>query len=284
MRTVFVNGVYLPEDQAQISIFDRGFLFGDAVYEVTAVMNGKLVDFDAHMDRLARSMAELDMVRGYERSALLTIHKNLIKRNNLQEGLVYLQLTRGAADRDFDFSDLDVAPGLVLFTQAKSLEVNPLAARGQKIVLADDLRWGRSDIKTVQLLYASLMKTRAKRQGADDVWLCRDGKITEGSSNNAYIVTRHNEIITRALSTDILHGITRAAVLKIAELHQLKVIERAFSVDELKDAKEAFSTSASGFVNPVVTVDGADIGDGQPGQIASALRSSYVSASQAAAC
>ncbi|OIQ32561.1 MAG: D-amino acid aminotransferase [Alphaproteobacteria bacterium MedPE-SWcel] len=283
MRTVYVNGVYTSEDQAQISIFDRGFLFGDAVYEVTAVMNGMLVDFEAHMDRLERSMAELDMVRGFERPALLTIHKTLIKNNNLQEGLVYLQVTRGAADRDFDFSEMDAAPGLVLFTQAKALDANPLAARGQKIILADDLRWGRSDIKTVQLLYASLMKTRAKRQGADDVWLCRDGKITEGSSNNAYIVTHRNEIITRELSTDILHGITRASVLRLAELHQLKIIERAFSVEELRNAKEAFSTSASGFVNPVVNVDGAVIGDGQPGHIASALRSSYVAASEAAA-
>ena len=281
MRTVYVNGVYLPEDQAQISIFDRGFLFGDAVYEVTAVMYGKMVDFDAHMERLQRSMSELDMTNGYERKDLLTIHKKLIEKNNLQEGLVYLQVTRGVADRDFDFSELDVKPGIVLFTQSKTLAANPLAARGQKIVLADDLRWGRADIKTVQLLYASLMKTRAKKQGADDVWLCRDGKITEGSSNNAYIVTHNNEIVTRELSTDILHGITRASVLKIAELHQLKVVERSFSTDELMSAKEAFSTSASGFVNPVVDVNGTAIGDGKPGHIAEALRESYVAESLA---
>ena len=282
MRTVYVNGVYLPEDQAQVSIFDRGFLFGDAVYEVTAVMNGQMVDFDAHMDRLQRSMSELDMQNGYGRKDLLTIHKKLIEKNNLQEGLVYLQVTRGVADRDFDFSDLDVKPGLVLFTQVKNLEANPLAARGQRIVLADDLRWGRSDIKTVQLLYSSLMKTRAKRQGADDVWLCRDGKITEGSSNNAYIVTHNNEIVTRELSTDILHGITRASVLKIARLHQLKIVERAFSVDELLSAREAFSTSASGFVNPVVNVNGTAISDGEPGHVTTALRASYVAESQSA--
>lgn len=282
MRTVYVNGVYLPEDQAQVSIFDRGFLFGDAVYEVTAVMNGQMVDFDAHMDRLQRSMSELDMENGYGRKDLLTIHKKLIEKNNLQEGLVYLQVTRGVADRDFDFSDLDVKPGLVLFTQVKKLEANPLAARGQKIVLADDLRWGRADIKTVQLLYSSLMKTRAKRQGADDVWLCRDGKITEGSSNNAYIVTHNNEIVTRELSTDILHGITRASVLKIARLHQLKIVERAFSVDELLSAREAFSTSASGFVNPVVNVNGTAISDGEPGHVTTALRASYVAESQSA--
>ena len=281
MRTVYVNGVFLPEDQAQVSIFDRGFLFGDAVYEVTAVVNGKMVDFDAHMDRLQRSMSELDMTNGYESKDLLTIHKRLIEKNTLQEGLVYLQLTRGVADRDFDFSDLDTTPGLVLFTQAKKLVSNPLATRGQKIVLADDLRWGRADIKTVQLLYSSLMKTRAKRQGADDVWLCRDGKITEGSSNNAYIVTHNNEIVTRELSTDILHGITRASVVKIAKLHQLKIVERAFSIDELMSAKEAFSTSASGFVNPVINVNDTAIGNGEPGYVTAALRESYVTESRA---
>jgi len=180
---------------------------------------------------------------------LLAIHKMLIKKNNLQEGLVYLQVTRGVADRDFDFSDLDTPPGLVLFTQTKNLETNP--------------------------------KTRAKRQGADDVWLCRDGKITEGSSNNAYIVTHDNEIITRELSTDILHGITRVSVLKIAKLHQLKIVERAFSVDELMSAKEAFSTSASGFVNPVVNVNGTAIGNGEPGHVTAALRASYVTESRA---
>jgi D-alanine transaminase len=231
---------------------------------------------------LQRSMSELDMENGYGRKDLLTIHRKLIEKNNLQEGLVYLQVTRGVADRDFDFSDLDVKPGLVLFTQVKNLEANPLAARGQKIVLADDLRWGRADIKTVQLLYSSLMKTRAKRQGADDVWLCRDGKITEGSSNNAYIVTHNNEIVTRELSTDILHGITRASVLKIARLHQLKIVERAFSVDELLSAREAFSTSASGFVNPVVNVNGTAISDGEPGHVTTALRASYVAESQSA--
>ncbi|MEM7471878.1 MAG: D-amino-acid transaminase [Pseudomonadota bacterium] len=283
MRIVYVNGVYVPEDQAQISVFDRGFLFADAVYEVTAVVGGKLVDFDAHMARLDRSMTELDMTKRFAHEDLLAIHQSLIEKNALTEGLVYLQLTRGAADRDFDFSDLKVAPSLVLFTQAKSLVANPLAERGQKVVLAEDLRWGRSDIKTVQLLYSSLMKTRAKKAGADDVWLCRDGQITEGSSNNAYIVTEDDEIITRELNNDILHGITREAVLRTAKLHQMKVIERAFSVEELLCAKEAFSTSASGFVNPVISVDGALISNGEPGRIAHTLRQAYIAENRATA-
>ncbi|WP_289034358.1 D-amino-acid transaminase [uncultured Roseibium sp.] len=280
MRTVYVNGVYLPENQAQISIFDRGFLFADAVYEVTAVLGGKLLDFEAHMARLKRSMHELDMTLPYADEDLLAIHKSLVEKNDLEEGLVYLQLTRGAADRDFDFSEMTGEPGIVLFTQAKPLIASTLAQRGQKIILADDLRWGRSDIKTVQLLYSSLMKTRAKKAGADDVWLCRDGKVTEGSSNNAYIVTENNEIITRELSNDILHGITRSAVLKVAKLHQMKVIERAFTIEELKSAKEAFSTSASGFVNPVVDVDGLAIGDGVPGAVSSTLREAYLTESR----
>ncbi|MEN8658753.1 MAG: D-amino-acid transaminase [Marivita sp.] len=276
MRTVCVNGVYLPEDQAQVSIFDRGFLFADAVYEVTAVIDRRMIDFEGHMARLRRSLAELDMEDRYSAADLKGIHQKLIDKNDLNEGLIYLQITRGAADRDFDFSRMESDPTLVLFTQATSLTANALADRGQNILLVDDLRWGRADIKTTQLLYSSLMKTRAKRSGADDVWLCRDGKITEGSSNNAYIVNSAGEIITRELSNDILHGITRKAVLDVARLHQLKVIERAFTVEELKSAKEAFSTSASGFVNPVVRVDGIAIGNGKPGAISKALRETYI--------
>lgn len=276
MRTVYLNGVFLPEDQAQVSIFDRGFLFADAVYEVTAVVRGKMLDFEGHMARLRRSLAELDMEDRFSEVDLLDIHRKLIKKNALDEGLIYLQVTRGAADRDFDFSELSSDPTLVLFTQAKSLRANVLAGRGQNILLVDDLRWGRADIKTTQLIYASLMKTRAKKSGADDVWLCQNGKITEGSSSNAYIVNAAGEIVTRDLSNDILNGITRRAVLDVARLHQLKVTERAFSIEELKSAKEAFSTSASGFVNPVVRVDDSVIGDGKPGAIAKALRESYI--------
>jgi len=279
MRTVYVNGVYLPEDQAQISIFDRAVLFADAVYEVTAVVGRKLLDFDGHMERLKRSLNELDMEEVYTREDLLKVHRALIEKNDLEEGLIYLQVTRGVADRDFDFSLVNSQPGLILFTQAKNLVDNPLAARGQDISLVEDQRWGRADIKTVQLLFSSVAKSRAKKNGADDVWMYRGSEITEGSSNNAYIVTENDEIITRELSTDILHGITRKSVLNVARLHQMKVLERAFTIDELKSAKEAFSTSASGFVNPVVSVDGVKIGTGEPGAIATSLRKTYLRAS-----
>lgn len=279
MRTVYVNGNYLRENEATISVFDRGFLFADAVYEVTSVIGGKLIDFAGHMKRLQRSMSEIDMSHKVDEQELLDIHRILVEKNNLDEGLIYLQVTRGTADRDFVFSDNDTSHGMVLFTQAKTLVENPLAKRGQCITIVEDLRWGRSDIKTVQLLYSSLMKTRAKKSGADDVWLQREGIITEGSSNNAYIVTENGEIITRDLSNDILHGITRKAVLECAKNLQMKVIERAFSIAELKNATEAFSTSASGFVNPVVKCDDFLIGDGTPGPVAKSLRELYINIS-----
>ncbi|WP_420819248.1 D-amino-acid transaminase [Pacificoceanicola onchidii] len=282
MRTVYVNGAYLPESDAKISVFDRGFLFADAVYEVTSVVGGALVDFDAHMARLARSMAELDMAPAPDKAVLLDIHQEMITRNAITEGLIYMQVSRGQADRDFDFSGLEAPLSLVMFTQDKPLVDNALAARGQSIALVEDGRWARSDIKTVQLLFSSLAKTRAKKQGFDDVWMTRDGMITEGSSANAYIVTEAGEIITHTANHEILRGVTRQAVLRLAESLQLKVIERPFSVAELTSAREAFSTSSSGFVNPVVAVDGAPLGDGTPGQVATRLRETYVSMARSA--
>ncbi|MBO6560916.1 MAG: D-amino-acid transaminase [Nisaea sp.] len=282
MRTVFVNGSYVPENEASISIFDRGSLFGDAVYEVTSVLDGKLIDYEGHMTRLRRSLAELKLPSPATDEELLEIHRKLVELNGIEEGLVYLQISRGAADRDFLFPGPDVKPTLLLFTQKKSLINSALAERGQKIILVDDLRWRRCDIKTVQLLYASLVKNQAHDAGADDAWMVLDGEITEGSSNNAYIVTADGTIVTRDLSTDILHGITRKAVLKCAEELQLKIEERPFTVAEAKAAKEAFSTSATSFVNPVIEIDGAKIGEGKPGPIAQRLRQVYIDTSKAA--
>ena len=278
MRTVYVNDRFLAENNASISIFDRGFLFADAVYEVTTVLDGKLIDFHRHMSRLRRSLAQLKFTIAQSDDDLLGIHRELVARNDLVEGLVYLQVSRGVADRDFLISDATMHPSLVLFTQAKALVDTTTAKRGQRIVTVPDLRWRRCDIKTVQLLYASLAKTDAVRQGADDVWMVLDGKITEGSSNNAYIVTGDGTIVTRALGNDILHGITREAVLSCAQHLQLKVEERSFSVDEARAAREAFSTSATGFVNPVVQIDESVLGDGTPGPVTSSLRTFYVEA------
>ena len=284
-RTVYVNGEYLPENEAKISIFDRAFLMADGVYEVTSVLDGKLIDFDGHAVRLERSLKELDMRAPCSKDELLEIHRELVRINGIEEGLVYLQVTRGApGDRDFVFPDPETTePTLVLFTQNKpGLADSPAAKEGIKVISIEDVRWGRRDIKTVQLLYPSMGKMMAKKAGADDAWMVEDGFVTEGTSNNAYIV-KGNKIITRALSNDILHGITRAAVLRFAKEAQMQVEERNFTVDEAKEADEAFVTSASAFVMPVVELDGVKLGDGTPGKVAPRLREIYLEESRKAA-
>jgi D-alanine transaminase len=276
-RIVYLNGEYLPEDEAKISIFDRGFVFADAVYEVTSVVDGKLLDFGGHVARLERSLTELGIRHPLSSDALLAIHRELVARNDLNEGVVYLQISRGnPGDRDFAFPSDDVEPTVVLFTQSVPTLVNaPKAKTGIKVISIPDIRWGRRDIKTVQLLYPSMAKMMAKKAGADDGWFVQDGYVTEGTANNAYIV-KGRKIITRALSNDILHGITRASLLRYAKEAQMEVIERNFTVEEAQGADEAFITGASTFVMPVVEIDGATIGAGAPGQIATRLREIYL--------
>ena len=280
-RIVYVNGEYVPEEDAKISVFDRGFLFADGVYEVTSILEGKILDFAGHAKRLERSLSELDMAAPVTMDELLDIHRELMTRNKLSEGMIYLQVTRGAdADRDFAFPDPEKVPSsLVLFTQAKSIADSPAAKTGLKVISIEDQRWARRDIKTVQLLYPSMGKMMAKAAGADDAWMIEDGHVTEGTSNNAYIV-KDGKIITRHLSNDILHGITRAAVLRFAKEAQMVVEERAFTIDEAKNADEAFITSASTFVMPVVEIDGARLGDGTPGRVAGRLREIYLDESR----
>ena len=277
-RTVYVNGDYLPEDEAKVSIFDRAFLMADGVYEVTSVLDGKLIDFDGHVKRLERSLNELDMPHPPEMGDLLDIHRELVRTNGIEEGLIYLQVSRGTdGDRDFVFPDPETTrPTVVLFTQNKpGLANSPTAQKGLKVVSVDDIRWGRRDIKTVQLLFPSMCKMIAKKAGCDDAWLVEEGFVTEGSSNNAYIV-KNGKIVTRALSNDILHGITRAAVLRFAQEAQMEVEERNFTVEEAKSADEAFVTSASTFVMPVVEIDKAAIGNGAVGSVVPRLREIYL--------
>jgi D-alanine transaminase len=280
-RTVYVNGKYLPENEATVSIFDRGFLFADGVYEVTSVLDGKLIDFDGHARRLARSLGELGMRNPIATEDLLEVHRELVRANGIVEGLIYLQITRGAAaDRDFAYPSEDTPPTIVLFTQNKpGLADSPMAKTGIKVISIEDQRWARRDIKTVQLLYPSMGKMMAKAAGCDDAWMVEDGAVTEGTSNNAYIV-KGGKIITRHLSNDILHGITRAAVLRFAREAQMEVEERAFTVAEAQDSDEAFFTSASAFVMPVVELDGAAIGTGAPGPVATRLREIYLDESR----
>ncbi|MYM56104.1 D-amino-acid transaminase [Thalassovita mangrovi] len=277
-RTVYLNGEYLPETEAKVSIFDRSFLMADGVYEVTSVLEGKLIDFDGHLARLERSLNELDMEKPEAFDDLLEIHRKLVELNDIDEGMIYLQVSRGSAgDRDFVFPDPEVVkPTLVLFTQSKpGLANNPVAQKGLKVISIEDIRWGRRDIKTVQLLYPSMGKMAAKKAGCDDAWLVEDGHVTEGTSNNAYIV-KGGTIITRDLSSDILHGITRAAVLRFAREAQMTVEERPFTIEEAQGADEAFVTSASTFVMPVVEIDGAKVGAGEPGPVAKRLREIYL--------
>ena len=278
MRTVYVNGEYLPEDQAKVSIFDRGFLMADGVYEVTSVLDGKLIAFDGHAERLTRSMNELDMRAPATTEELLEIHRELVRLNDIKDGLIYLQVTRGSdGDRDFAFPDPDTtAPSLVLFTQSKpGLADNPAARDGIRVISIEDIRWGRRDIKTVQLLYPSMGKMMAKKAGVEDAWMVEEGFVTEGTSNNAYIV-KDGKIVTRETSNNILHGITRKAVLELAREAQMQVEERNFTIEEAQQADEAFVTSASAFVTPVVEIDGAKIGSGTPGKLAPRLREIYL--------
>jgi D-alanine transaminase len=278
MRTVYLNGEYLPENEAKVSIFDRGFLMADGVYEVTSVLDGKLVDFDGHAVRLDRSLSELGMKNPISKEDLLAVHRELVSLNNVVEGGVYLQITRGApADRDFAFPDPETTPcTVVLFTQSKpGVTISAVSKNGIKVISIADERWGRRDIKTVQLLYPSMGKMMAKAAGCDDAWMVEDGHVTEGTSNNAYIV-KGNKIITRGLSNDILHGITRAAVLRFAKEAQMEVEERPYTIEEAQDADEAFITSATMFVTGVVEIDGVPVGDGKPGQVSLRLREIYL--------
>lgn len=276
-RIVYLNGEYLPEEEAKVSIFDRGFVMGDAVYEVTSVLGGKLLEFEGHMTRLERSLRELEMVCEISREEWLEIHRELLKRNELVDGGIYLQVTRGnAGDRDFHYPPAGTPPTVVLYTQSKpGLANDPKAEKGYRVISVPDLRWHRRDIKTVQLLYASMAKMAAEKAGKEDAWFVEDGFVTEGSSNNCYIV-KNGQIITRQLSNDILHGITRASVLKMAAEAQMEVVERPFTIAEAQAADEAFYTSASAFVMPIVEVDGVELGTGKPGPVSKRLREIYL--------
>ena len=246
-------------------------------------VDGKLIGFDGHIERLQRSLNELQMNHKVDREEMLQIHRELVTRNNIDQGMIYLQITRGnPGDRDFAFPPADTPITIVMFTQEKQVVGTAIETKGLKVVSVDDLRWGRRDIKTVQLLYPSMGKMMAKAAGCDDAWLIEDGYVTEGTSNNAYFV-KNGKIVTRPLSNDILHGITRKAVLRMAAEAQMEVEERLFTIDEAKEADEAFTTSASAFVMPVVEIDGVALGDGTPGPIAKRLREIYLDESRKAA-
>jgi D-alanine transaminase len=272
-RIVYVNGAYLPEEEAKISIFDRGFIFGDGIYEVSAVLGGKLVDCDAHLVRLERSCGEIQLALPWPRAELIAIHEELIARNAIDEGSIYLQVSRGAADRDFPFP-ADAKPSLVLFTQVRNLTNAPAAKTGIKVASCPDLRWERRDIKSVNLLAPVLAKQFAAEKGAQEAWMVEGGVVTEGASSTAWIV-KGKALISRPLSNKVLPGITRKAVLAFLAESGFSFEEREFTLEEALDAEEAFITSATSFVMPVVSIDGHSIHNGAPGPATIRLREIY---------
>jgi len=275
MRTAYINGEFVTEQDAKVSIFDRAFLFADAVYEVTSVLNGKLVDFDNHIKRLKKSMKELDFGPTINEEEFLVFHRKLVDLNEIKEGIVYLQVSRGIAERDFAFPDTKTELTITAFTQKKNLIDNPSVQNGISIITIDDLRWKRCDIKTIQLLYPSMAKTEAIKQGADDAWMTQNGYVMEGSSNNAWIIKGTN-IYTREADNLILKGITREAVFHAAKLLKYKVTSKQFTVIEAENADEAFITSATTFVTGVVKINGSKISSGKPGIFTKALREAYI--------
>lgn len=280
MNLVYLNGEYVPRASAKISIFDRGLLFSDAVYEVVSVIDGQLIDMERHVSRLERSLGELSINAFANWTA---ISQDLVAENNLREGLIYLQVSRGVMDeREYRWPAPDTAPTIFAFAQERALLENPMADRGMRIITRPDLRWQRCDIKTTQLLYASLMKMEAVAAGVDDVWMTRNDMITEGTSQNAHIISREGVLISHQLDRRILPGVTRIEMLTQAGAMELTVEERAFSIDEAKDAAEAFVTSSTLLIMPVVEIDGHKIGDGQPGERTRTIRQNYLAAVQRA--
>ncbi|MCG8490653.1 MAG: D-amino-acid transaminase [Sneathiellales bacterium] len=276
MKQIYLNGRFVEQEKAVVSVFDRGFLFADAIYEVTAVVDGKPLDLEGHMDRLGRSLEALGMKEKPAREYLQHIHQELIRRNRLQEGIVYLQISRGTGSRDFIYPSPSTSPTVVAFVQEKKLMRDITDMSGLRVITVEDKRWGRCDIKTTQLLYPSMARNTAVQSGADDAWFVKDGYITEGVSSNAYIINREGVLITRQIGEEILGGVTRAALMHCAQKYGLVLEERPFTVEEAKKANEAFSTSSPTFVNPVVEIDGQRIGSGLPGEITRALHKVYL--------
>jgi D-alanine transaminase len=279
----YVNGSFVPLSEAKVSILDRGFLFADGIYEVAAVLDGRLVDNASHLARLQRSVGEIALPLPETLERIQEIQKELVARNQLDSGLVYLEVTRGAdAGRDFPFPK-GVAQTLVMFTSAKDIINAPNARTGIGVISVPDIRWTRRDIKSVALLAQVLAKQAAAEAGCGEAWLIEDGVVTEGGSSSAFILTQDDVIVTRNNSNAILPGCTRKAVVALAEERQLRVEERPFSVAEALAAKEAFITSASSFVQPVVSIDGKQVGDGKVGPMATRLREIYVDFARATA-
>jgi D-alanine transaminase len=276
-RIAYVNGRYLPRNEAKVAVEDRGYQFADGVYEVCEVRGGRVVDERRHMARLDRSLGELRIARPMSPAALAIVLRETIRRNRVRDGIVYVQVTRGVARRDFAFPADHTRPSLVVTARSNDLEhLEQTAVEGIAVVTVPDIRWKRVDIKSVALLPNVLAKQTAREQGAREAWLVDgEGRITEGASSNAWIVSRDGKLITHPLGHDILAGITRSVVIDVIKGQGLAFEERCFTVEEAYAAREAFVTSASQIVLPVVSIDGRPVGNGAPGLIATALRRDY---------
>ncbi len=279
-RTIYINGEYVAEEEARVSVFDRGFLFGDGIYEVTAVIDGKLIDNDLHLARLERSLKEISIPMPLPVDEIVKVQQELRARNGLAEGVIYLQVTRGEADRDFGYGE-DMKPNFIAFTQNKNLVNANSVKNGVAVDIVPDNRWARRDIKTVMLLGQVLAKKAVKANGFHEAWLVEDGFVTEGASSTAFILTGDNVIVTRPNSHAVLPGCTRRAVMKIIEEEDLTLEERLFTVEEAAAAQEAFLTSASSLVTPVIRIGDNTIGDGKPGPITRRLQGIYLDLARA---
>jgi D-alanine transaminase len=276
-RYAYVNGRYLPFRDAKVHIEDRGYQLGDGVYEVCEVREGRLVDERRHLLRLKRSLDELAIRAPMSPNALGVVLREVVARNRLRYGIVYLQVTRGVARRDHAFPPPQVPPSLVVTARALNMARNEaLAATGISVISVPDNRWGRVDIKTIGLLPNVLARQAAIERGARDAWFVdKAGAVTEGASTNAWIVTADGKVVTRPADHAILRGITRTVLFDAIKAQGLAIEERAFTLEEAYAAREAFATAATQIVLPVVRIDGRAIGDGKPGPVATALRRAF---------
>jgi D-alanine transaminase len=281
-RIAYVNGAYVPQSHAMVHIEDRGYQFGDGVYEVCEVNNGDLIDEKRHLARLQRSLTELQIDQPLSGGALSVVLREVIRRNRLKDGYVYLQVTRGVAPRDHCFPTKPVRPALVVTTKALDPAKGAAqAATGISVITLPDIRWKRPDIKTIGLLPNVLARQAAKERGAQEAWLIDgDGMVTEGAASNAWIIDRNNTVVTRHIDTGILSGVTRATLLDLIAKEGMRLEQRRFSLDEAKAAREAFVTGATNLVMPVVRIDNAPVGDGKPGPLAQRLRALFHSVAQ----
>ncbi len=278
-RIAYVNGLYVPHADASVHIEDRGYQLADGVYEVWAVFGGKLADAEGHFTRLERSLGELRIPLPMSLAALKLVLRDTIRRNRVKTGLVYLQVTRGVAPRDHAFPTRPVRPSVVITAKPVDMAAaEAKAAKGIGVITTPETRWARCDIKTIALLPNVLAKQAARENGAGEAWFVDElGLVTEGASSNAWIVDRDGMLRTRDLNANILRGITRKSLMDLIARDGLAVSERPFSVEEAKQAREAFITGAGSLVTPVVSIDGAPVGDGAPGPVARRLRASYLS-------